>query len=573
LEYLLFTAAGSNCNRILCRINRGLAKNLYFSVLLLTVKNHICVKKLFRMKKQLLVLLFLCTGGLLLRAQLSTFNVESATLSYSITLLRNAVKHTPDNGSLSCMSYMTNNTTVPTFNIYVKRDSAGAVEWSERLDFNTLVSELSNIITCGTNGYMDLSVGYKPNIVLGHYLGVRTDVNGNLKWNTRYIPQTTQYRLGSTPAFLQTSDGGFILVSTFTDLNVTPNHFGFHALRIDSLGNIRWSKGYALAKEEIALYNMDLCSNGDIIMCGSRKNLDCTTFLNILRIDSNGTLRWTKEYHHQVGSSIYPYAIRETANSDFVLFGYDSNPQGSFNLIIRLDNAGQPLWSNLYNFGPDFYKGKNMLLTPDGGIVINGCAVSNATSTLYGVAMKTDSAGAVQWCRQYDGLWEPDADLTATGGFLFSGINYNGELLIRTDASGMASCPSAPVNVTVLQSSYTIAGDTVSQLVPVITEDGPVTIAPFFVPNTMPCGFSVGITETGDTPELTVYPNPATAQVSLLHAPAEYKLVVFNSSGQLLYAGTPEQNTLQVQHWPDGVYLFRIESGEHVITQKVMIGN
>jgi hypothetical protein len=63
------------------------------------------------------------------------------------------------------------------------------------------------------------------------------------------------------------------------------------------------------------------------------------------------------------------------------------------------------------------------------------------------------------------------------------------------------------------------------------------------------------------TPELILYPNPAQHSVFFENAPVRGNWWVFNAVGQPLISGSFDQNRIDVQVLPAGVYCFRYEDG------------
>lgn len=77
--------------------------------------------------------------------------------------------------------------------------------------------------------------------------------------------------------------------------------------------------------------------------------------------------------------------------------------------------------------------------------------------------------------------------------------------------------------------------------------------------------------------ELTVYPNPATEQVSILSPFAKINnngvLTVYNMIGETLkYIEFSDQTlTLNISDWPKGIYFFEFRQDGHSLTKKVIV--
>lgn len=73
-------------------------------------------------------------------------------------------------------------------------------------------------------------------------------------------------------------------------------------------------------------------------------------------------------------------------------------------------------------------------------------------------------------------------------------------------------------------------------------------------------------------PELKVYPNPARDFVQIeLPETLIGSLSVYNLNGSLMHEAKQIQDRLQVAEWPRGIYLLRVETGDAVLTRKLIL--
>ncbi|MGL4597990.1 MAG: T9SS type A sorting domain-containing protein [Bacteroidia bacterium] len=482
-------------------------------------------------------------------------NVPGALQDYSI-------KRTNDNGSLSFQSYTTPNTVVPTWNVYVKRDSVGAVQWAKRMDFNALSCQNGAIITCASNGYMEFTPGHVPNSLGSNFCkGTRIDANGNFLWGKTYLFTGPIYTVQNTPKFCQNTDGGYMLGASVL---ISPNNqyeYGIQAMRTDSFGNVLWSNIHLQDTRMIVYWCMDLCSNGDMVISATRLQPDCSYAIDLIRVDQAGNLIWGKEYFIPM-SSVMATSIKETANNEIMIAGTHGS---SRNLLMRLDANGQVIWSNSYSC---FYA-KEMVLTPDGGVLIATNEAIN--SNIFTLLMKTDGAGSILWSKRYTYLQEPRIDLTASGGILISGQDYFSQTLIQADSFGNSNCQNIPVQITSYSFVCSVLNVSSQAPLPMITYDVPATISSITITDNVVCA-PTGVDMLEDETELiSIYPNPASDVVLFGNLPNGCNLSVYNLEGQLVYTGYPMEQRLAVNNWAKGLYLFQFNVEEKLISRKVLI--
>lgn len=152
----------------------------------------------------------------------------------------------------------------------------------------------------------------------------------------------------------QLNDGSYVAAGR----NLGPQ-YEFAFTRLDSLGNILYSKFYGDPVYDDILWDASRCQDGGFILAGT------TTFpatpsgwqrdIYIVRTDSVGDTLWTRRFPEpddQTASS-----VSETSDKGFVIGGYTGNT-GNRELLIKVDSLGNLLWSK--TFGGILY-GKKIL--------------------------------------------------------------------------------------------------------------------------------------------------------------------------------------------------------------------
>ena len=166
-------------------------------------------------------------------------------------------------------------------------------------------------------------------------------------------------------------------------------------------GNLDWHYRRLGPGTIYDLVDISECANGDLLVCGFVREGSLTARDHyVSRIDTGGNMIWEKRFH--AGREEISRTVVEGSNGEIFLCGisYLNSPPTAYHDIIKLNAAGDTLWTKSitqpgYNLG--FIES---LPTPDGGMIIGG--QSRFVLDYQGSLMKVDSTGEVEWHRQYD---------------------------------------------------------------------------------------------------------------------------------------------------------------------------
>jgi hypothetical protein len=88
-------------------------------------------------------------------------------------------------------------------------------------------------------------------------------------------------------------------------------------------------------------------------------------------------------------------------------------------------------------------------------------------------------------------------------------------------------------------------------------KEGSLMLRPVFAKSAL-----TNITEENTVNSFSVFPNPSTGnlQLSFITEPEQGKIVIFNSMGNKVFESELEQNSYNLSHLPDGVYLVRVQA-------------
>lgn len=413
----------------------------------------------------------------------------------------------------------------------IKTNSIGIQTWYKTLG-DSNVQEGYSIVKSDDGGF----------VITGSYGGVyilKTNGNGDSLWSKK-IGGTND--VGRSIA--KTTDGGYVVtgykkVGTYGDV---------YMIKIDASGNTLWIKTFGGQKLDSGR-EVQQTSDGGYIIVGSAASFsvggDADVYL--IKTDSNGDSLWTKIFGGT--GSDYGYSVQQTTDGGYIIAGY-SNSFGTGisdydSYVIRTDSNGDSLWTKTYG-GTNSDQSFSVQQTPDGGYIIAGSAeVLGTNDDSY--LIKTNSTGDTLWTKRFTGSYFDqigEIQLTNDGGFVCVGNKTIGGgsdsqvSLIKTDCKG---------NIT--------SWDSVS--CPILTTDISQPIA-------------------NNISTFSIYPNPNNGKFLLQGAMSdglETNFTIFNILGEIIYQTEIPglQFEFDLSSQPQGIYFMRINEGEKVFFEKILL--
>ncbi|WP_456423579.1 protein kinase domain-containing protein, partial [Thermococcus sp.] len=302
-------------------------------------------------------------------------------------------------------------------------DSEGNVKWfktygGDREDvFNDVkIAENGDIIV---TGYTEsFGAGKKDAWVL------RLNANGNIKWQKTYGGKSID-------------EANAVAIADNGDIIIAGNTFSFGTviediwvLRLDSEGNVKWAKTYGGESTDHA-HAVAIADNGDIIVAGDTDSFGDSRDVWVLRLDSNGNVKWQKTYGGSGWDGYWDVNVAIAPNGDIIVAGdTDSFGAGGRDFwILRLDANGNVKWQKTYG-GSGWDVAYAVAIADNGDIIVAGKTYSFGAG--YGDAwvLRLDENGNVKWQKIYGGGNSKAVILTENGDIIVVGGYYGNNIWV-----------------------------------------------------------------------------------------------------------------------------------------------
>jgi hypothetical protein len=370
----------------------------------------------------------------------------------------------------------------------------------------------------------------------------------------------------SATCIQQTTDKGYIIGGSTKSFGV--GGYDFYLIKTDSLGNIQWSKTYGGQNDEFCLSVKQTADKG-FIACGFSNSFNSMQSLHdsyLVKIDSAGNLGWSKIYANSSFSEIRSI-VEIPGNGGYIFNGY-SNQLGE-TYVVKINTVGDTVWRKGYSMSE--CNGVDISPTADGGyILLANIAVS--FSGYNPCLIKINALGDTLWTRAYGNssysIIESGYSVKQVsdkgyiiGGYSeYSGTSY-GAYLIKTDSLGSSGCRVyTPFNQQLAPPCTIITPNTQQNSVNTISSKVHSTIKHGGTINTF-CYNNIASYELGNL--LNIYPNPNTGRLYLSGFATNEKnseVQITDVAGKIVYRqnhsignGIIELN-LQLN---DGIYFLR----------------
>jgi hypothetical protein len=216
----------------------------------------------------------------------------------------------------------------------VRTDSSGNLMWSKTYTSGYHL-ELSSIFSTPDTGF--IIVGSISDSTSHTSCALyKADKQGNMLWSKAFSGLLS----GETVDGVRTMDGGFIMTG-YSDIQ-GPNRIDYFVIKTDSLGDTLWARIYGGQQDEF-VSSISESKEGGYLISGRSNSFDTTSIAEdayVIKIDSLGNVLWSKVYggsrHENLGCSF------QSSDGGYFISGYSDtfNPIKGDCYIIKTDSLG-----------------------------------------------------------------------------------------------------------------------------------------------------------------------------------------------------------------------------------------
>lgn len=335
-----------------------------------------------------------------------------------------------------------------------KLNCKGEVQWQKFFgSTQTTANIYTRVALTKDSGFLFISnLGFYTNY---NGLAVKLDAQGGILWQKSLNLSSSSDNIN---AVTETPEGDVLIAGAVFD---TPD-IGLVKLRSD--GSLGWSKTYGTPNVYDEAYVVRLASDGNYLLAGRYTSMG-TLSAFIMKTDTAGNMLWIRSY----GDTLQHMSIldlQEMPNGDLIAGGSTTLLKPNFqsfsdNFIMRLNAAGDTIWTKIFFGSPDQFENVSSIVIDDQQNIIAGVATASYPSTAIvqnkNAVLKFDAQGQLLKAITYNSGYSHYTRVSAApdGGFVLSGFSnaYTGPqefrtLLLKLDSTLSSGCQET--NVTAL---------------------------------------------------------------------------------------------------------------------------
>ncbi len=170
-------------------------------------------------------------------------------------------------------------------------------------------------------------------------------------------------------------------------------------IKTDSIGNVIWHQTYNHLSSSggDAASSVSRSNDGNFFLAGGAENSSSGNSDGVLmKITPDGDPVWTKKYIPNSGSQSF-WSVQVLPNGDIVAVGQTTNTDDGSQAgwLVKTDANGDTLWTRTYNPSDATDLLRNMLVMPNGDIVMVGFGRGENSTTQDGWILRVDSMGCL----------------------------------------------------------------------------------------------------------------------------------------------------------------------------------
>jgi arginine repressor len=270
----------------------------------------------------------------------------------------------------------------------VKLDNGGNVLWTKTIGGSSNDGARS-IIQSSDGGFV--VAGWTNSFGAGGYdmYIVKIDGSGNVAWTKTIGGSGNDYAY----SIIQDLDGNYVVVGWGNSFGAGNNDI--YVVKLDSSGNVVWTKTIGGSGDDGA-NSIIQSSDGAYVIAGHTNSFSSSYDFYVVKIDSSGNVLWTKT----IGGNLYDQAhsIIQSSDGGYIVVGItQSFGAGGYDVYVaKIDSSGNVLWTKTIG-GGSADVAMSITRSSDGGFAIAGYTQSFGAGLYDIYVMKTGPLVDICW--------------------------------------------------------------------------------------------------------------------------------------------------------------------------------
>jgi len=405
---------------------------------------------------------------------------------------------------------------------YIYRfDEAGNLVWLRSYLMTTTDPVVSAITKTNDWSYMCAGWYYDSTMTFFTPFLLKIDSSGNVIWSKSYtVPVYASSRMD---CIIQTADSGYVISGSL----IIPAGGGFgyfdsFILKVDFAGTVEWNRIYNNSDWDEFTAVVETGAN-NLIVAGLTNGGAGNDILYAC-FSGNGILKWVKKYATPANDALTD--IKQYNATEFITAGYYDGTNGDSKLItFRFDSTGTITHHNMYGYPVGQLTSMGLTanyihVSNNGDVIFSGEISDTLLGNIDGLLMHIDSVGTIKYKNQLTGLF-------FSSGFIYE--NNSGNVFVtgdgnganvqfaKTDSTLRSGCQEINPFIIEFQPNLTLDTSFVLNDLGIILHDSVISITGMVnVPNILTNCNSVGIeTEAEAGNAIDIFPNPADGIVTI----------------------------------------------------------
>lgn len=269
---------------------------------------------------------------------------------------------------------------------------------------------------------------------------IKTDSAGEEIWSRAFGGGGNEF----ATSLQKTDEGGYVITGITSSFGAGEKDLWL--IKTDAQGKEEWDKTFGGSWDDGG-FSVQQTADGGYIATGATGSSG-PSMIWLVKTDGLGDKEWEKtlDLHEDVGRISTGSFVEETGDGGYIVAGDSS--KGSI-ILIKTDAQGGKQWEKVFGGSAidrtTVSVNSRVMLTTDGGYLIEGSKSSEGSGGMDLWLIKTDSGGNVIWSRTYGGEGDDygtAVQQTADGGYIIAGhTSSSGDggadlWLFKTDSSG-----------------------------------------------------------------------------------------------------------------------------------------